>query len=192
MRWPTSDRKMLTMRPMQADDAPLVKRSLGKLSKEARRNRFFSSSIKISDELVESLTDVDPGEEFALVVLHPEGEEDVPIAGGRFVHTDEPGCCEFSLLVGDDWQGQGIGSRLLKVLIKEARRRRLQKMIGYVLADNRSMLILARERGFDILPSGEGEAIKLVSLDLPPLPVSGWQRLLGRLRRPQAQKARPC
>ncbi len=142
--WRAADGTRMTLRPMLKSDAPLLKESLGQLSRESRRNRFFSAAREVSDEMVHRLTHFDSATEFALVVVRKEKGKEIPLAGGRFVHESDGRRCEFSLLIGDAWQGQRIGHRILRVLIREAARRGLREMEGYVLADNQAMLRLAR------------------------------------------------
>ena len=179
--WRAADGTRLTLRPMLKSDAPLVKESLGKLSSEARRNRFFSAVREFSDETVHRLTHFDTATEFALVVVRPEKGKEIPLAGGRFVHCDDGRRCEFSLLIGDPWQGQRIGHRILRTLIREAVRRGLRQMEGHVLADNRAMLKLARAHGFMIDDNSEEAGVKLVTLDLPSLQPRVWPRLFRKL-----------
>jgi acetyltransferase len=180
--WRAIDGSRMTLRPMLKSDAPLVKESLGQLSSESRRNRFFSAVREFSDETVRRLTDFDPASEFAVVVIRKENGREIPIAGGRFVHCDDRRC-EFSVLVGDPWQGQRIGHRILRTLIREASRRGLRQMDGYVLADNRAMLKLARAHGFMVDDSGEGAGVRIVTLDLPVRVHRGGPRLFRKLLR---------
>lgn len=187
-RWRAPDGTELTMRPMRRSDAAQVKESLNRLSPETRRYRFFVTTREFSDEAARRLTDVDPRTEFALVVVRRADGREIPIAGGRIAHAGDDGKrCEFSLLIGDAWQGQGIGHRLLKRLIAEAVRRGLQEIFGLVHADNRPMLALARAHGFMVGQSGEGPGILRVARDLQgirrPVRRSWLARLLSR--RPQ-------
>jgi len=183
-RWRAADGTRLTLRPMLKSDAPLLKESLGQLSRESRRNRFFSAVREFSDEMVHRLTHFDTATEFALVVVLREKDKEIPLAGGRFVHEDDGRRCEFSLLIGDAWQGQRIGHRILRTLIHEAVRRGLREMEGHVLADNRAMLKLARSMGFLIDDDAEETGVKLVRLALPsPKPPRVWRRLFRKLLR---------
>lgn len=181
--WRAANGTRLTMRPMLKSDAPLVKESLGQLSSEARRNRFFSAVREFSDETVRRLTDFDTATEFAVVVVRPEQGREIPVAGGRFVHCEDGRRCEFSVLIGDTWQGQGIGHRILRTLIREAARRGLRQMDGYVLADNRAMLKLARAHGFMVDTSGEDAGVRIVTRELPRHAPSIWPRLFRKLLR---------
>ncbi len=179
--WRSTDGTRLTLRPMLKSDAPLVKESLGRLSSETRRNRFFSAVREFSDETVRRLTDFDLASEFAVVVVRPDRGREIPIAGGRFVHCADGRRCEFSVLIGDPWQGQGLGHRILRTLIREAARRGLHQMDGYVLADNRAMLKLARAHGFMVDTSNEDAGVRIVSRDLPRPTPAIWPRLFRKL-----------
>ncbi len=181
--WRAADGTRMTLRPMLKSDAPLLKESLGQLSRESRRNRFFSAAREVSDEMVHRLTHFDTATEFALVVVRKEKNKEIPLAGGRFVHEGDGRRCEFSLLIGDAWQGQRIGHRILRLLIRKASKRGLREMEGYVLADNQAMLRLARSMGF-LIDDAEEAGVKLVRLSLPsPKPPRVLRRLFRKLLR---------
>ena len=57
---------------------------------------------------------------------------------------------EFAVVVGDPWQGKGVGTALMEQLIAIARERGMASICGLVLAENTHMLALARKLGFDI------------------------------------------
>jgi acetyltransferase len=175
-RWLSANGTLLTLRRMRPGDATMVKWGLERVSAQARRNRFFAAIGEISDQLVRRLTEVDPRREYALLVVRKSEGADSPVAGGRIVVDEDHAGCQFSLLVGDDWQGQGIGQRLLRALVDEAGRRRLRRIEGHVYADNRAMLRLARSLGFQVTDSAEGSAVKLVRLELDQM-TRGWKLL---------------
>jgi acetyltransferase len=180
IRWKSPNGSHLILRQMRADDADGVKTSLNQLSPIARRYRFFTPVREFTDEMVSRLVDVDPAKEFAVVVLHSEVGQEIPVAGGRFVIDGRD--CEFSLVVGDDWQGQGIGRRILKALMYEASRRGLNKIIGYVLTENLAMIELGRRMKFELLDSEEGQSVKCLARQLPKLPVGFLEKMVLRLR----------
>lgn len=180
IHWKTPNGSHLILRQMHADDAEGVKNSLNQLSPTARRYRFFTPVREFTNEMVSRLVDVDPAKEFAVVVLYSEDGLEIPIAGGRFVVDGRD--CEFSLVVGDDWQGQGIGRRILKVLMYEASRRGLKKIIGNVLTENLAMIELGRKIKFELLDSEEGHSVKCLVRQLPKLPVGFLEKMVLRLR----------
>ena len=165
--WHALDGTLLEMRPMRPSDGPQVKVSLNKLSADARCSRFFASIAEFSDDAVHRLIDIDPAREYLLVVLRRDDNGEIPIAGGRFVLEDQRPECAFSLLIGDPWQGQGIGRRIIKALIREASRRGMRRMHGHVLADNRPMLALARALHFAVRESDQGDDVLEVVRELP-------------------------
>lgn len=179
--WQASNGTWLEMRPMRADDAPLVKRSLNKLSTHTRRSRFFSSIAEFSDEAVRRFVTVDRDREYLLVVIRRENGIEIPIAGGRFVRQDGDSDCTVSLLVGDTWQSDHVGRRILTALLHEASRRGLRQMHGEVLADNQPMLKLARSLHFVVLERDGDEDVRRIVRDIPAPSSAGWRGFLRRL-----------
>ena len=186
-RWHAADGTPLHLRPVRPDDAARLRRSLDRLSPEARRQRFLAPVTSIGDAFVQGLTEVSSERQLVLLVLRRENGEVIPVAGGRILVGDTPetgDACEFALIIGDAWQGQGIGRRLLRALIEAAEARGLRRMTGHILLDNRPMLALARHQGFTIDATPGDTQTRTATLDLPRRhslpPASLWQRLAGR------------
>lgn len=179
-RWKAADGRSLRMREARESDIDQVKVSLNKLSPEGRRNRFFSPMPGFSDELIRKLTVVDPANEYVVLVMRKEDGLEFPVAGGRVVALQDgfSRYGEFALVVGDDWQKQGIGGRIMRTLIREAKRRQLAWLFGHVLRDNLKMHALARAFGFRVEDDADPDIEKIV-LDLPQTP--GWGSRLARL-----------
>ena len=133
--------------------------------------------------MVGRLVDVDPAKEFAVVVLRSDDGQEIPIAGGRFVVEGRD--CEFSLVVGDSLQGQGIGRRILKALMYEASRHGLNKIMGYVLTENLAMIALGQSLKFKLLDSDEGPSVQCLARQLPRLHVGFLEKMVRRLRNRQ-------
>jgi len=55
---------------------------------------------------------------------------------------------EFAILVHDLYQKEGIGRKIMEMLINIGREKNLEQFVGTVLADNDEMLKLARKLGF--------------------------------------------
>ena len=92
------------------------------------------------------------------------GERQVAVA--RYVTGPEGRNCEFAIVVADDWHHRGIATELLRRLIDIARDRRLERMDGIVLAENRGMLELAARLGFERHRIPEDPALVGLSLRL--------------------------
>lgn len=183
LRWKASNGARLVMRQMRANDAASVKVSLNKLSPLARRYRFFGPVREFTDQMVTRLVDVDPAREYALLLLRRTDGQEIPIGGGRFVIDASGNDCEFSLVVGDEWQGQRIGRHILRALIHEASRRGLNQMRGDVLSENAAMIALGLSLGFSLIESDEGPAVQRLILALDRPPVGILRKLANKMGR---------
>ena len=81
----------------------------------------------------------------------------------RYITNPDQSSCEFALLVADDCNGKGLGSRLMLSIMEVAREKGLSEMDGLVLANNPGMLKLMRSLGFTIAPYADDPDFKLVS-----------------------------
>jgi acetyltransferase len=73
---------------------------------------------------------------------------------------------EFALVVDDRWQHQGIGHKLMNVLMDVARAKGVKMFEGEVLKTNRKMLHLVEGLGFRIEPHPDDDDIKWVARTL--------------------------
>ena len=71
--------------------------------------------------------------------------------------------CEFSRVVADDFEGRGLGSRLMLSIMDFAREKGLTEIEGLVLANNPAMLKLMKGLGFHVKPFPGDTDFKLVS-----------------------------
>jgi len=73
---------------------------------------------------------------------------------------------EYAVLVRSDLKGQGLGWKLMELMIEYARSEGLRRIEGEVLAENTSMLEMCRELGFESIPLADEPALRLVKLSL--------------------------
>jgi acetyltransferase len=57
---------------------------------------------------------------------------------------------EFAILVGDQWQGKGLGNKFMDLAMQIAEKRNIKKVCATVLNANVTMLHMFRKRGFSI------------------------------------------
>ena len=165
-KWKAPDGTALAMRPIHEHDGTRIANALKNLSPETRRLRFLNPVNEIPDAFVGGLTDADSATQYGIIVVRQDRGDEITIAGGRIVASDESANWEFALLVGDAWQGQGIGKRLLAALIEEAKRRMLKRLIGHISVDNRPMLRLARKKGFWIARDADDTSTCIATLEI--------------------------
>ena len=92
-----------------------------------------------------------------------QGATERIIGMSQYVTNPDKSSCEFSIMVGDDFGGKGLGSRLMLSIMEEARDKGLKEIDGLVLANNQNMLALMRKLGFTIQKFVEDEDFKLCS-----------------------------
>lgn len=158
-QWTLPGGHVAWLRPLRADDVGAEQRFFNGLSLDSRQQRFHFGLRELSPALLKLLTDVDQRLHRAWVVEAETPDRQV-IADARFVCDPElPTTAEFALAVADDWQGRGLGRRLMAHLVVEARRQDVQRLFGDVLAENRRMLALMREFGARLQSHPDGPQI---------------------------------
>ncbi|WMW81431.1 bifunctional acetate--CoA ligase family protein/GNAT family N-acetyltransferase [Undibacterium cyanobacteriorum] len=170
MEWPLRDGRVYTVRPLHPHDAEMLQELVRRLSPESRYFRFVSSMKELSERMLAKFTLIDYDREMALVAIHTEKipnedgsfEEVERIIGvSRYVTNPDKTTCEFSLLIADDFAGQGLGTRLMLSIIDVARSRGLAMIEGLVLSNNVNMLRLMRSLEFEVRPYEEDRDFKL-------------------------------
>lgn len=140
------DGRRATVRPVRSADAPLVQEFVRGLSPESRRKRFFGPVRELSPAQLERMTRFNGSTGFGLVVVI---EESPPRIVGIAQHAmPEPPDAELAVVVADDWQRQGIGEVLVRILLAHAARAGIAAMHGFVAVANQPMLALASKLGF--------------------------------------------
>src|SRR3954451_24399754 len=149
---------MLLVRPITAEDKPLLVAGLKALSFESAMKRFLSPKSSFSAAELRYLTEVDQHDHIALVAL--EGDQLVAVARCVRVADD---VADVAIVVGDPWQGQGLGRRLLRLLADRAAEEGITRFAGTMLADNRQALRLMRGFGIplerDLVEHGVREVV---------------------------------
>lgn len=161
-QWTLDDGARVAVRPICPEDAEIEQAFVRGLSQESRYSRFMGEVSELSPEMLHRFTHNHYPDDFALIVIAPDGAREKEIAVARYIRLDDRRRCEFAIAVADDWQHHGIGSRLMSALMKVAHEAGLKYMEGYVLATNRKMLELMKSLGFESGPSGEGPRVSLV------------------------------
>ena len=173
--WPMKGGDLYTIRPIHPDDAEMLQALVRGLSAESRYFRFVSSMPELPARMLSRYTLIDYDREMALAAVHctrtvqPDGsfiDTERIIGVSRYITNPDQTTCEFSLVVADDFAGQGLGSRLMLSIIDVARTRGLSEIEGLVLANNDGMLRLMRSLGFHIKPFAEDADFKLCSRSL--------------------------
>jgi RimJ/RimL family protein N-acetyltransferase len=99
-----------------------------------------------------------------LVAVVEEGGRPAIIGGARYIVV-EPGKAEVAFVVVDEYQGQGLGTLLMRHLAELARAAGLRQLIAEILPDNASMLKVFEKSGCRVSTRREPQVVH-VALDL--------------------------
>jgi acetyltransferase len=154
------DGSPITIRPIRPEDEPMMVAFHKTLSEQSVRMRYLQG-IKLDErtahERLVRVCFVDYDRELALVAERQAeaGAREI-IALGRLSRERVWGSAdaEFSLLVGDPWQGRGVGGQLLARLVTLAKQEGIARIYAEILVTNLRMQRLCARLGFTI---GDGD-----------------------------------
>src|SRR5207253_2924108 len=148
-----SDGTTVVIRPIRPEDEPALLRFHGTLSERSVWLRYFhvmKLDRRVAHDRLTRICFIDYDREMALVA-----EAEDLVTGGRAILgvgrlTKRHGVneAEFALLVADRFQGRGLGSELLRRLIRVGRDEAIDEIVGEILPENREMQHVCKRIGF--------------------------------------------
>ena len=157
--WPMRGGGHYSVRPIRPDDAQMLQDFVRRMSPESRYFRFVSTMRELSVKMLAKFTLIDYDREMALVAIYRDRkptedggftETERIIGVSRYVTNPDQNTCEFSLAIADEFNGQGLGSRMMLSIMDVARSKGLSQIEGLVLTNNAPMLKLMRGLEFDV------------------------------------------
>ncbi len=139
--------RLVTIRALRPQDRRGMLSAAGRVSAQSLYRRFFGPKRGFTEQEVDFFVNVDFVKHVALVAELGESGENAIIGAGRYI-VIQPGTAELAFAVIDEYQGQGIGTALLKHLVIIARESGVQQLIAEVLPENAAMLAMFRKSGF--------------------------------------------
>ena len=130
-------------------DKALLEEFCRTLSPRTIRLRFFATVNRICEDVFSKLLPAYHHDNVLLLATTRERDGREQVVGLFSLVCDDSGKVgEFSLLVGDPWQGRGIGRKLLQHGLVHADARGIGVVWGMCLPENTHALALARKMGF--------------------------------------------
>jgi acetyltransferase len=146
------DNVPVTIRPIRPEDEPLMIEFHKTLSERSVQFRYFgalSLEQRTMHERLRRVCFVDYDREIALVAEQEDRNGHSPLLGvGRLIKEHEIDEAEFAILVGDPWQGKGLGTELLKLLVQIGRKEHVRRIVGYIARENMLMKQVSEDVGF--------------------------------------------
>jgi acetyltransferase len=143
------DGTQIIIRPIRPDDADNLQTTFQRLSMESIYLRFHSFKKELPDEEARYLATVDYSSRMAYVAICKENDRDIVVGVARYVilDTGNPEMAEAAVVVGDKYQGRGIGKLLLWRLVNYARAKGIHFLRGNLQIGNDRMLDLVKRSG---------------------------------------------
>jgi acetyltransferase len=161
----------LLLRPIRPEDTPQHGQFLAKITPRDRYTRFFSAVRELPETDLAHLTQIDYDREMAFVAVGGDAAGSEEILGVARACADPANdAAEFAVLVRSDLKDQGLGTLLMRKLIRYCRERGTRELWGSVMSNNAAMLHLCRSLGFYV--RGTAQNIETVALDLQAQPAA--------------------
>ncbi|MEJ7792116.1 MAG: GNAT family N-acetyltransferase [Gaiellaceae bacterium] len=168
------DGSTLRLRPPARDDADALVRFFAELSDQSLYLRFHGHP-SVDARLVAGDLEPDWAERGALLgaVATDDGERVVTL--GSYVRLRERNVAEVAFAVADEYQGRGIGPRLLEQLAARAAKQGIARFVAEVISENRAMLRVFSEAGFSVSRTRSGGVVEVT------FPIAATADFAGRV-----------
>jgi RimJ/RimL family protein N-acetyltransferase len=163
--WQMIDGTSVLLRPIEPGDFELERSFVDGLSRSTGYMRLMSGRWPTDDEIYR-WTHIDRQREGALIATISVDGREQQIGVARYVVDLGKSEAELAIVIGDAWQGKGLGIRLLSSLIDLAKQSGVERLFGTTLSENNAMIGLGRRLGFMLSHETGAEVITKLSLDL--------------------------
>jgi len=159
--WETKEGAKITIRPIRAEDEPLMVQFHATLSDRSVYLRYLHPMLlsdRAAHERLSRICHCDYEREITIVADKEDAKQDeLRILGAlRLTKLHGTERARFSLLISDQCQGMGIGSELMEKLIPIAREEKIKCLEAIMTSDNESMQSLGKRFGFTFSETDEG------------------------------------
>lgn len=160
------DGREVLMRPIRPEDEALYPDFFTEVTAEDLRLRFFAPIKDFSHAFLAKLTQLDYERAIAFAAIEVASGK---LLGAVRLHADPDHVSgEYAILLRSNLKGQGLGWKLMKLMIEWAKADGLEAVKGEILRENRTMISMCEALGFSVKSSPDDESIAVVTL-----PVAG-------------------
>ena len=149
------DNTVAILRPIRPEDEPLMIEFHKTLSEQSVRFRYFSLlklETRIAHERLTRICFNDYDREIALVIdyKNPQTARHEILGVGRLSKLHGLDEAEWAIIISDQWQGHGLGTKLLRLLVEIGRKEKLSRIFAHILPDNSVMQHVSKKVGFKL------------------------------------------
>jgi RimJ/RimL family protein N-acetyltransferase len=129
---------------LEKTDRMPLRRFFYRLSHETLYRRFHSPIVRPEQTFPERLLDLDHHDREAVVAVVQETEEFEIVGVARYARRPGADAAEVAVVVADDWQRQGLATRMCRALADLAANAGVHQLNLNMQADNPAVLRLVR------------------------------------------------
>jgi acetyltransferase len=166
--WTAKDKTKVTVRPILPEDESLLVKFHAILSDRTVFMRYLQPMMlqqRVMHERLARISHVDYDREIALVAETTDSEGERAIMGvvrlSKIHGTNE---ARLSILIGDPYQGIGLGEELVRRAVDVARQEKMSRLSAILTADNQVMRHIFEKLGFQIEPLDEKVVVATLNL----------------------------
>jgi RimJ/RimL family protein N-acetyltransferase len=169
----------VTVRFVEPRDADALQAYFRSLTVRSRYNRFLGAMSELPQTELDHFVHAGEADRFSVIAtMSIDGFETI-VGEARYAFNLETDSFEFGLSIDDRWQGQGIGSALMRNLECRAAAFGAKRLFGDTLRSNDAMIALARKSGFAFTNSpGDWKLVRFEKhIDTEPreIPCASWR-----------------
>jgi acetyltransferase len=159
----TANGANVTIRPIRPEDAKMEKDFVARLSEKTKYFRYHKALQELTPEMLVRFTQIDYDKEMAFVAVTDDPTLPTELGVGRYSVNPDGHSVEFAIVVADDCQRLGIGSKLMRTLMQTAKEKGMLFFEAEVLKDNEPTLEMVKKLGFSIeLIAGKEDVVRAV------------------------------
>ncbi|MGZ4355018.1 MAG: N-acetyltransferase family protein [Gaiellaceae bacterium] len=133
---------VVTVRPLRDGDSQTIAALFERLGPESRARPFHGPKPRLTESDLRQLAEVGPDRH--VLVAYVEGDA-APAGIARLARdAHDPRAAEIAFEVADCYQGAGVGTQLVELLLADARAAGFERVEAYVESSNRAAFALLR------------------------------------------------
>jgi acetyltransferase len=162
--WTLKDGREVLLRPIKPEDEPLWLEMFQSFSEESIRYRFFQMLKDTPHEVRVRYCNIDYDREIAIVPELTEKNRKRILGVSRISTEPDGKSGELAFIVGDQWQGLGLGTKLVDYTLEIAKEMGIETVYAIMLPDNNRALNLTKKMGFKLEYLSDGTAKGILDL----------------------------
>ena len=162
--WALKDGREVLLRPIKPEDEPLWLEMFQSFSDDSIRYRFFQMLKDTPHEVRVRYCNIDYDREIAIVPELTEKNRKRILGVSRISIEPDGKSGELAFIVGDQWQGFGLGTKLVDYTLEIAKEMAIETVYAIMLPDNNRALNLMKKMGFKIEYLSDGTAKGILDL----------------------------